>query len=132
MNDTSIIMARARPCPFAPLGDLSEKHKLEMYADARLDVCYIQCTCGARSPHGERPSVTVEAWNNRWHDEVLLKTEGIAGRAAIRAQSDVDELKARFAAMQVENNKLLERARTAEAALQAATTLVEMAITDDR
>lgn len=128
-DDVSSHLTRSRPCPFAVLAD-SNDHALEMEADFRQDVVRIICACGAKGPRAPRPSEAVDLWNRRWADDKIAGIEQAAGASVIAAQMMSAEHRQNLAAMQVENNKLLERAQTAEAALELTTNLAEKAARD--
>lgn len=116
----------ARPCPFAAVED-QDQHALQIVADMISDICQVRCDCGASSPRAPRPSEAVERWNTRYADLQLAEIERRAGRGLIMAERRTAEAEDKFAAMQVENNRLLERARTAEASLELTTKLAEKA-----
>ncbi len=123
---TALALAGARACPFAAPDD-GDKHELQIIGEPEFGTMYVVCACGARSPFGRQPIEVVARWNKRYADIMLSDAQRDAGRGLIIAQRRIDEVEAKFSAMQVENNALLERARTAEAALELTTKLAEVA-----
>ena len=119
----------SRTCPFATLADF-ETHELQFEVSLELGTTRIICACGARSPFGRTHVEAVKRWNTRYTDTKIAEIERLAGASVIAAQNAAEEHRKNLAAMQVENNKLLERARTAEAALELTTKLAEKAAVD--
>lgn len=122
-------LRKCRPCPFAEPAD-STNHALELLTDMPSGAVWINCACGARGPKERRPPDAVDRWNKRYADIQIANIERAAGLSVIAAQMSAEEHRQNLAAMQVENNKLLERAQTAEAALELTTKLAEKAAVD--
>lgn len=120
---------RSRPCPFAEPQN-GNLHELQLVGDFQLDTVQVVCACGAKGPTGNRPSEAVDRWNIRYADIQIASIQQAAGVSVIAAQMSADEHRRNLHAMQVENNKYLERARTAEATLELTTKLAEKAATD--
>jgi hypothetical protein len=123
------LLRQSRPCPFATVEN-QDLHELRFEQDLLSNTAWIVCGCGARSPAARQPVDTVKRWNTRYADIQISLIGQKAGAAVIAAQGRVDDAEAKFAAMQVENNKLLERAQTAEASLELPAKLAEKAATD--
>ena len=117
--DIDLILRRSRPCPFATEAD-SETHALRIESNVAFDQVYIRCACGSSSPVAKTAPDAVARWNTRYSDVVQVQIELAAGRAALAAQRLTDDANGKFAAMQVENNRLLDRALAAEAELATA------------
>jgi hypothetical protein len=130
MDVTDILLPGLRaskPCPFATEADV-DNHELQIVRNTAGNLSWVACRCGARSPVERDPINAVKRWNIRYADVMINRITLDAGRARIADQRAVDDTEAKFSAMQVENNRLLERARTAEAALELTTTLAQKAV----